>query len=362
MPAQIDLRARSRFVAYLLLCGMLLGGAAGCRNGSGPDVVATVNGKPLHRADLDRKYQDYLATQGGSQQKASPEEADIQRLNVLKGMIENQIVLQQAAKLNLVATDEDVNARLTEMKAPYTEDEFNKRLKANGETLDQLKQEIRDSLTANKLLNREIESRINITDAEIRGYYNAHKADYDLIEPTYHLAWIFVTGSPERQTGNLQDNKAQGDADAKKKIQALHNRLDSGQDFGSVAMQFSEDANSSSNGGDLGFWPESQLKTANPEAYAAIGQLKPDQYSNVVPVFNGAGPARRQIGYAIYKVIALEPAGQRQLNDPSVQQGIHDLLHERKRQLLQDAYLETIVDAARVRNYYAEQILKQGAP
>ena len=358
---QADFRARSRLVAFLFLSGILLAGAAGCRNASGPDVVATVNGKPIFRADLDRKYQDYLASLGSPQQKPSPEDADIQRLNVLHEMIEDEIRQQQAAKLHLVASDEDVNAQLTEMKAPYTEDEFEANLKAHGETLDQLKQAIRRNLTDNKLLNREIESRINITDAEIRAYYNAHKADFDFIEPRYHLAWIFVTGASQRQTGNLQDNKAQGDADAKKKVEALHNRLDSGQDFGAVAMQFSEDANTNSNGGDLGFWPESQLK-ANPEAYAAISQLKPDQYSDVVPAYQGVGAERHQIGYAIYKLIAIEPAGQRELGDPRVQQFIHDLLHERKRQLLQAAYYRTLINAAKVHNYYAEQILKQGAP
>jgi len=354
-----EFRVHSRSVAFLFLGGILLLG--GCHRTSGPEVVATVNGKPIYRTDLDREYQDYLASQGGAPQKPSPEDADIQRLNVLHQMIEDEILQQQAAKLNLVATDEDVNAQLTEMKAPYTEEEFETRLKGSGKTLDQLKQQIRRNLTDKKLLNREIESRINITDAEIRDYYNAHKADFDLIEPTYHLAWIFVTGASERQTGNLQDNKAQGDADARKKIEALHNRLDSGQDFSTVATLFSEDPNTSSNGGDLGFWPESQLK-ANPDAYAAIGTLKPDQYSNVVPVYNGVGPERHQIGYAIYKLIALEPAGQRELTDPRVQQTIHDLLHERKRQLLQYAYYETVNDAAKVRNYYAEQILKQGAP
>lgn len=331
---------------------------AGCHRPPGPNVVATVNGKPIYRADLEKMYQ---ASLNGSQQKpSSPEEADIQRLNVLKSMIENEIMMQQAAKLNLVASDEDVNAQLTQLKAPYTEEEFNKHLKEQGMTLDDLKREIRTSLTAKKLQNREIESKINITDAGITDYYNAHKADFDFIEPHYHVAWIFVTGAKTQQAGNLQDNKAQGDADARKKIEALHNRLDSGQDFSSVAMQFSEDPNTNSSGGDLGFIPESDLK-AYPDMYNAISKLKPDQYSGVVPAYRGNGPDRHQIGYAIYKLIAVEPAGQRQLNDPRVQQAIHDLLHDREEQLLRAAYLETLNDAATVRNYYAEQILKQGA-
>lgn len=358
MYAESNSRGRSPLVAFFLLTGTLLAGLAACNRPPGPNVVATVNGKPLYRADLDKMYQ---ASLNGNQQKPSSQEADIQRLNVLHQMIENEILQQQAAKLNLVASDEDVNSQLTEIKTPYTEEEFNQHLKDLGVTLDDFKKQIRENLTDKKLLNREIESKINITDAEISDYYMSHKADFDLIEPHYHIAWIFVTGASAQQANNLQDNKAQGDADARKKIATLHNRLDSGQDFSAVAMQFSEDPNTSSSGGDLGFVPESQLKSY-PDMFNAITRLRPDQYSGVLAAYRGEGPDRHQIGYAIYKLLALEPAGQRELRDPRVQQTIHDLLHERKRQLLQYAYYETLNNTAKVQNYYAEQVLKQGAP
>ena len=358
MFAESDSRALSRLLIFFLLTGTLLAGLAGCDRAPGPNVVATVNNKPIYRADLDKMYEASLK---GNQQKPSQQEADIQRLNVLHQMIISEILQQQAAKLNLVASDEDVNAKLTEMKAPYTEEEFNQHLKELGITLDDFKKQIRENLTDNKLLNREIESKINITDAEISDYYMNHKADFDLIEPHFHVAWIFVTGASAQQANNLQDNKAQGDADARKKIETLHNRLDSGQDFSAVAMQFSEDPNTSSSGGDLGIVPESQLK-AYPDMFNAVSRLKPDQYSGVLPAYRGEGPERRQIGYAIYKLLALEPAGQHELKDPRVQQSIHDTLHERKRQLLQYAYYESLNDAAKVHNYYADQVLKHGAP
>jgi peptidyl-prolyl cis-trans isomerase SurA len=73
-----------------------------------------------------------------------------------------------------------------------------------------------------------------------------------------------------------------------------------------------------------------------------------------------SGPGHKIAGYAIYKLIAREPEGQRELNDPRVQQAIHQMLHDAQIQLLQTAYLEVLQDEARVRNYLAEQILKQG--
>jgi peptidyl-prolyl cis-trans isomerase SurA len=323
-------------------------------------VVATVNGKEILRADLDRKYQSYRLSQGPSPQQPSPEQANILRLEVLRTMIDDEILQERAAKLNVAASDEDVNAKLTEYKAPFTQEEFDKQLKERNETLDNLKLDIRHDLTQRKLLNKEIESKINITDAQIGSFYAAHKAEYNLIEPQYHLAQIIVTDAPAQQAGNLQNNKAAGDADAKKKIQALRAKLEGGEDFGAVAMQYSEDPNTSSNGGDRGFVPESALHS-DPEAYNAISKLKPGQFTDVLPIYDGTSPGHRVAGYAIYRLIAREPAGQRELNDPSVQQVIRQGLREGKAQMLRSAYFEMLRDEAKVHNYLADQILKEGA-
>jgi peptidyl-prolyl cis-trans isomerase SurA len=348
---------RSRFAILILCGGALLGTVAGCRRPPGPDVMATVNGKEILRSDLE-KY--YTASLGDNPQQPSAEQAEIVRLNILKEMIDDEILQQRATKLNLAASDEDVNAKFTEMKAPYTQEEFDKLLKQRNLSEADLKRDMRRQLTKTKLLNKEIESKINVTDAEIANYYAAHKAEFNLIEPQYHLAQILVTGGPAQQTGNLQNNKASGDADAKKKILALQSKLQNGDDFGAVAMQFSEDANTNSNGGDLGFVAESNLHS-NPEAYNAISKLQPGQITDVIPIGDGAGPGHRTVGYAIYKLIGREPAGQRELNDPRVQQAIHQLLHEGRAQLLKNAYFEMLHDEAKVHNYLADQILKEGA-
>jgi peptidyl-prolyl cis-trans isomerase SurA len=347
---------RRRLDMLVLAGGVLIAALAGCHHAPSPDVMATVNGKDIMRAEMEKFYK---ASLGDNPQNPSPEQASIVRLNILRQLIEDEIVQQRAAKLNLAASDEDVNAKLTEMKAPFTQEEWEKQLRARGITIDDLKREIRRNLTSTKLLNKEIESKINITDAEISTYYQAHKAEFDLIEPQYHLAWIVVTDAPSQQAGNLQSNKASSPVDAKKKIQNLQNRLDSGEDFGAVAMNFSEDPNTSPMGGEMGFVAESALQS-EPEVFNAISRLKPGEITGILP-YTGSGGGRKPIGFAIYKLIGREPAGQRELNDPRVQQRIHQLLHDSRKQLLQNAYFETLHDQATVRNYYAEQILKNGA-
>ncbi len=353
MQVPFGSRTRFAFAAFFLSGGALILVASGCHRPPSANVVATVNGKEIPRAELDRNYHSSL---GDSPQTPSPQEADIRRLNVLQTMIQDEILQQEAAKQNLTASDEDVNAKLTEIKAPYTEDQFNNLLKQRNLTLDDFKREIRRGLTRDRLLNKEVESKINVTDAQIASFYAAHKAEFDLIEPRYRLAQIAVSVSPAQQPGNLQNNKATSDADAKKKIEAVHNRLESGEDFSTVAAQFSDDPNTAPNGGDMGFVLESQLKSDS-EIYDAISKLKPDQFTDPLPGFD---PAHKIAGYAIYKLISRDPAGQRELNDPRVKQAIHQSLHDSQKQLLQTAYLEMLMDNAKVRNYLAEQILNKG--
>jgi peptidyl-prolyl cis-trans isomerase SurA len=341
LQAESVFQARSRFTGLVLLSGALLATAAGCHHAPTYDVAATVNGKEILGSDLERYYKANLRN---NPQQPSPEQAGIGRLTILDKMIEDEILQQRAAKLNLTASDEDVNAKLTEIKALHT--------------LDDYKRDLRRQLTTTKLLNKEIESKINITDAEISGYYAAHKSEFDLIEPQYHIARIVVTGAPSQQAGNLQNNKATNDAAAKKKIQELHSRLESGDDFGNLAVNLSEDADTASNGGDMGFVAESALQT-HPEVYGAISKLKPGQFTDVLPIVDPA--SHRTAGYAIYKLISKELAGQRELNDPRVQALIRQTLRDGHAQLLRNAYFETLHNDAKVHNYLADQILKEGA-
>ena len=335
----------------------MMAAVSACHRPTSPDVVATVNGKDILRSEME-KY--YTANLSGNAQKPSPEQANIMRLNILKQMIEDEILWQRATKLNLVASDEDVNAKLTEMKSPYTQEEFDKQLQAHGVSLDDYKRDLRRQLTRTKLLNKEIESKINITDAQIAAYYAGHKAEFNLIEPGYHLAQIAVSGAAAQQAGNLQNNKASGDADAKKKIQELHNRLENGEDFSALAMNFSENPDTAPSGGDMGFFPESQLRNTDLDLFNAINKLKPGEFTDIIPVYD-PGPAHRIMGYAIYKLIAKEQAGQRELNDPRVQQVIRQTLRENQVQLLRNAYFEMLHNESKIHNYFAEEIYKQGA-
>lgn len=330
---------------------------AGCHKGPSEGVVANVNGHAIMDTDVDKVYKAQLAN-NPQQQVPSQDQADSLRLQILHELVMEEIEEQRAAKLGLTATDSEVDAKLQEMKAPFTEDQFQARLKASNLSMDDIRHDLRRSLTQNKLLNKEINSKITVTDADVATYYNAHKAEFNLIENSYHLAEIRVTSQPAQQAGNLQGSKATTDEEARKKIQALKTRLDTGEDFGQLAAMFSERQETAPNGGDVGFVPESQLK-ADAAAFAAIGKIKAGQVTEILPIIDPA--SHKPVGYTIYKLISKEPAGQRDLNDPRVQQAIRQQLHDSRSQLLKTAYIEMLRDQSKVDDYLAEKIFKNSA-
>jgi parvulin-like peptidyl-prolyl isomerase len=355
-PAAFSLFRRSTFcmTSGVLSLGLVcLTLAGGCNRPHQPDVVASVNGHSIDQATLERYYRTNL---GNGPQKPSQVQAQIAHLEILRNLIDDDVKQQRAAKLNLVATDEEVDAKLAEIKAPFTQEEFERQLKTKNMTLDDLKRDIRRGLTNEKLMNREIFSKINITDADITEYYNANKSLFNLVEPEFHVAEIVVSAAPPQQP-SMQSAKGNTDAEARKKIEALHTRLESGDDFGALASQFSEDTSNASSGGDMGRLTESQLRS-NSAVFAAIMQLRPGQITNPIPLYDQNHKAN---GYAIYKLLDKEAAGQYELNDPRVQQTIRAQLRESRAQLLRNAYDEMLRDQAHVENYYAEQIFKKGA-
>ena len=362
MQVESFLQDRARFAVWILLSGAVLVPLAACHRSPAPDVVATVNGKDILGGELDRQYQIVKIGQGETSQEPSSEQAEMTRLAILRQMIDDEILQQTATKLNVAASDEDVIAALTEKKLPYTQEEFDKQLKDHNETLDDFKRDLRHSLTVKKLMNKEVDSKINITDAEISGFYAAHKTEFNYIEPRYNLARIVVSNAPPVQASNQQNNKASSEAEARGKIQALYQKLEHGEDFGVLAMNFSEDKDTASNGGDMGFVTDSQLhEAASQDVYESISKLKPGQFTGVMPLNGGPTPARKPVGFVVYKLLSKDEAGQRTLTDPSTQQFIRQNLREGHAQLLRGAYLEVLRDDAKVHNYFAEQIWKDGA-
>jgi peptidyl-prolyl cis-trans isomerase SurA len=263
----------------------------------------------------------------------------------LRTLIDNEIFLQRAEKEGLLASDADVDVKFNELKTPYTQEEFQKLLQQRKMGVTDLKAQIRRELSVQKLFNKEIGSHITITDKEVADFYNTNKASFNLPENKVHLAQILVTSAPEPTVNNLKNDKAQSDQQAQGKIKMIELRIRQGEDFGTLAQNYSEDQ-FAANGGDVGFVPESAL--SNPALRKLILEMTPGQVSQVI---------QTPEGYRIIKLIAKEPAGQRELSDPRVQEEIRQGLFQGKEQVLRAAFYEVARSEAKVVNYYAESVL-----
>ena len=337
--------------AAALSAAVLLATLAACNSQTGGDVMATVDGRKILKSEVDSYYDNQVAS---AQQPPTGEQATALRLNILHQLIEDEIVMRRAEKLGLMATDEEVDRKYNEIKSPSSDEEFVKRLQEKRISLPDFKRDIRRSITLEKVMNKEVSSKINVTEQDISNYYNAHKGEFNLIETQYHIAQIMVTPAPNPQAHN-QNDKAQNAAEARKKIDMIANRLDSGDDFATLAMKYSEDPETSGNGGDLGTTPESGLNRADAATRDAVMKLKPGQYSPVITVLS---PANQFVGFRIVKLVSKEPAGQREFADPRVQQAIRSQLHDRREQLLKAAYYEELRNQSKVVNYLSRRILE----
>ena len=341
-----------RAAAWLPLAAMVFAAAAGCNKEArhAPDVWAVVNGKEIKREEVDKYYRTRVNPEG---QEPSPEESLSQKLNVLDELINNEILLEKAKKLNLEASDGEVEDKFTELKSPYTEDEFQRRLKDQAMTVEDLKLELRRQLSIQKLLNREVVAKISITDQDVTDFYNANKAQFNVAEPQYHIAQILVTPRKEQQIRNRKNDDASNEGEAQRKVKMLMDRLNSGADFAQLAMDYSEDANTAGTGGDLGYVPESALNQSDPALKKVVVGLKAGQVSQPIQVQPKDGPR-----ILILKLIARESPGLRGIAETQVQQTIRDTLRNRKEQLLRLAYLAIARDGARVTNFLAEQVIE----
>src|ERR1700676_1293954 len=344
-------KSYGRAAALWPLAALLWFAGAGCKQQAqpSPDVWATVNGKEIKRNDVDKYYRTRVNAEG---QEPSQEEVLSLKLNVLDELINNEILLERAKKLNLEASDGEVEDKFTERKSPYTEDEFQRQLKDRGVSVDNIKRDRRRRQSIQKLLNHEVVAKITITDQDITDSYNANKAQFNVVEPRYRISEIVVTPRKEPQIRNLKNDDATNQVEAERKVKMLEDKLGSGADFAQLAMDYSEDMNSSAMGGDLGYVPESALNQSDPTLKRIVLGMKPGQVSPPMAIQSKEGPR-----VVILKLISRESPGQRNISDPQVQQTIRDTLRNHKEELLRAAYLTMARDDARVTNYLAQQVI-----
>jgi peptidyl-prolyl cis-trans isomerase SurA len=336
------------YVALTTLAALSIAG--GCRRAEEKpkalpaDVAAVVDGQQIRQDEVDKTYRLMFQAPVGAQADA---EALTQKLSALEELINQEILLGRARAAGLQASDAEVDAAFTERKSGLSEESYQKQLTERGLTGDDVKRGIRRELTIQKLMDRDIVSKITITDEDVATFYNQNRAQFNLAEPQYRVGEIIVTPVRNPEVRNRLNDDAGTPAEAKRKVDMLLERLRGGAEFSALAMDYSEDPQTAPQGGDLGFVPLSGLNQAPPQLKEAVMQTQPGNVS--VATVNGTS--------ILVLVVAREPAGQRELSSPGVRDTIKNMLHDRREQLLKTAYVAAARNEAKIENGLAKRIV-----
>jgi peptidyl-prolyl cis-trans isomerase SurA len=310
-----------------------------------PDVWAAVDGHDIHQDLVEKAYRS--AVDPAATPAPTAEQVLTMKVNVIDELITQEVLLARAHARGLDATDADVDAAYNERKSGVADDAFAAQLKERGFTANEFKDGIRRELSVQKVLDADVNDKVTITDQQVAAFYEQNRAQFNLKEPQYRLAQIIVTAAKDPQTRNRMNDDAGTLDEAARKVAMIVERLKAGADFGTLAMDYSEDPQSAEQGGDLGFVPASALSRVAPQLRDAVLKMEPGHVSTVT-----VGQV-----HTILALVSKEPAGQRSLDTPTVRESIRDLLKSRQQELMRTAYIAAARADAKVTNYLAQRIL-----
>lgn len=239
------------------------------------EIAAVVNDDVITRNELDERI-GTVVKQLQRQGTPLPAPEALQK-QLLERMIMEKLQAQFAKKTGVRVDDAQVDKalqRIAEQNKFPTLDAFKAKLEEQGVDFKKFREEIRGEIIATRLREREVDSKLVISDSEISNYLTTEAKQMGKgLE--YHLAHIFVVVPEQASADKIQ-------ASQRRANEAL-NQLRNGADFAQVAAGFS-DSNDALKGGDLGWRPADQI----PAGFRDVLQkMKPGEVSPLLRSPNG---------------------------------------------------------------------------
>jgi len=251
------------------------------------DVLARVNGTPITRAEVDRATQILISQNRlpGNLDAAMKKQAEDAALDQL---INAEVIYQEGMKLSIKDLDKLVADKAAQGKAKFPSPaEYEAALKANNLTEKDILELIRKDIVIGKVFETEVASKITVSDAEMKKFYDENKDKFKLPE-SYHASHILIGVKPDATPEEKQK--------AREKAESIRKKVLAGEDFAALAKAEST-CPSSKQGGDLGTFGKGDMVPPFEEATA---KLKPGEISGVVET---------QFGYHIIKLIDKKEGG-----------------------------------------------------
>ena len=290
-----------------------------------PDPVATVNGQPISKGELEHFTEMYM--NAGGRSLKSYQAADQKK--AYRAMLANLIVdrLVSAQAVNEPVSDTDVEKRLDEVRSQYpNNDAFQNEVRRSGQTLDQVRQSIHSQLAREQWTENQIKDQVNVTPPEVDKFYAdgpPNKFDEpEKVSASHILIGVRRDAPPEEALA------------AEKRANDIEDRLKKGENFEDLAVQLSTDPTAKKNKGYVGSFSKEGIM---PEFADAAFKLKPGEISP---------PVRTQFGYHIIKVTDRKPAHTQTIEE--ARDRIRTYIEDQKRQKATLALVARLRDAAKI--------------
>jgi len=289
------------------------------------DQVALVNGTVITRQELENEViraKNRMAAQGQPVADGTIEKMD---QKILDQLIDMETLLQESQKQKIQITDTSVADHLAKFKARFPSAEaYEKALKELNVSETDLKEKTMKGLAIQELIEKQVMSKIEISEADRHGFYDSNPNFFEQPEQV-EARHILIKSDPK-------DDKAQQEK-ALEKIKEAQQQVKAGEDFADLTKKYSEGP-SGKNGGDLGYFGRGQM--VKPSEDAAFG-LEPDQISDIV---------KTRFGYHLIMVTGKKAA--RTIPYEEVKEQIGTQLKQKKTSESIKVYIEKLKKEAKI--------------
>ncbi len=302
-------------------------------------VVAEVNNEVITLSEVEEEGQGIfkkIALEVPAQDRLSAVEQV--RKNILRSLIDKKLIEQEAAKQSITVTDKEVDESFEQvLKANrLSRDELLRQLDENGINEAAYRDNLKSQLYQSKLVNRDVRSKIVVTEEDILDYYDTSYTKH-IPEGGYYLLQIGIdwgeTESEDQDPAVVEERKQS----ARQRAERVHKLALSGSDFKELARKFS-DLPSAAEGGDIGVFEEEEMASYMRNA---VTSLAPGEVSSIVET---------PVGYQFFKLLSSKEGGiVMQSPYAEVKEEIREKLYQQELRKEFDAWITDIRERAYIK-------------
>ncbi len=285
-------------------------------------IVARVNDRLITNSEFQRRV---VAAAHAPQ--ASTDQTQIKR-EVLEDLIKEKLLEERAKEMGVSASDDEIETAVERVKRQYnlaTDQEFDAALASSNMTRDDLKRQMRQTIILQKVIGRDVTSKLEISDDMLRLEYERQKESLYKV-PESARVWEIVIRFPASDAAAREK--------AVERLEEARAKVAAGTPFADLAKEYSE-GNAKDRGGDLGTVSKGELL---PALDAAVFSNPPQEYPP---------PALQPRSIHLFRVTERKPAGYRPFADVSedLKKRIGENLYEKRfgdyvAKLRRDAYVK----------------------